>query len=340
MKKNIIAAIILCIVIIAVPMALYSYYCIQVIKHPFTLKNDKVSVVVKQGESLYSVIDDLGRNGIVHNALLMKYYVKQRSMNNTIKPGKYSLEADATINDFVKYLNKGIFDKDTVMVTIPEGFDIDQIAVTLEDKGIINRQEFILSCKEYETPDFVKIDSKKKYNLEGYLFPDTYALKKGMKGKTIIDIMIKRFQEVLGNIEAAKNKKINNSEIERYVIMASIVEREVKVPEERAIAASVFYNRLNKNMKLESCATVEYALGYHKDKLLNNDLKVASPYNTYIVNALPVGPICSPGKQSIEAALEPAKTDYLYFVSNNNGTHTFTNSYQKFLEVKKATQGF
>ena len=340
MKRKFSAALLVCVFIIAAAFGMYSYYKHEIVEHPFVMQNDNVKVIVKQGESLYSVIDVLNNNGIVHNAILIKYYIKSNALSSNIKPGEYSFEPDTNINDFVKYLNKGIFDKNEVVITIPEGYDIEQIANSLEEKGIISRNNFLLACREYNLPRYIKADSKKKYMLEGYLFPDTYALTKDMKGKTIIDVMINRFQDVIGAIEKAKNRKIDDNELEQYITMASIVEREIKVPDERGKAASVFYNRLKKNIKLESCATVEYALGFHKDKLLNNDLKIDSPYNTYLVKALPIGPICSPGKQSIEAALEPAETNYLYFVSNNDGTHTFTDSYKKFLEVKKVTQGF
>lgn len=340
MKKGFAITVIICMLIMAVSYSMFSYYQNEVVKHPFTIKSNKVKVFVKQGESLYGVIDNLGQNSVVHNAFFMKYYIKKNALNSDIKPGNYAFDSNTDINEFINYLNKGIFDNDVVMVTIPEGYDIEQIADTLDDKGIISRQNFLLSCKEYAFPGFVKVDSSKKYVLEGYLFPDTYALTKGMMGKTIIDMMLKRFQTVVADIEKSENLKISDSNLEKYIIMASIVEREVKTSDERGKAASVFYNRLKINMKLESCATVEYALGFHKDKLLNSDLKINSPYNTYIVAALPAGPICSPGRQSIEAALKPDKTDYLYFVSNNDGTHTFTDSYKKFLEVKKETQGF
>ena len=122
--------------------------------------------------------------------------------------------------------------------------------------------------------------------------------------------------------------------------MASIVEKEASDKKELDIVASVFYNRLKIDMPLQSCATVLYSLGKHKDILLDKDLEVKSPYNTYIVEGFPIGPICNPGKESIKAALSPATTNYLYFVSTNDGKHFFTDDYKKFLEIKKKTQGF
>lgn len=226
-----------------------------------------------------------------------------------------------------------------VKVTIPEGFDIEHIAKTLDEKGIISKDEFLTSCKEYTLPSYIKKDSKRKYELEGYLFPDTYEFKKNTGGREIIDIFLNRFEYVINDIEKSNNMTMEDGKLDEIITMASIVEKEVKMEDERGKAASVFYNRLKKGMKLQSCATVLYALGYHKDKLSNNDLKVKSPFNTYIVKALPEGPICCPGKASIIAALKPNKTNFLYFVSNNDGTHTFTSSYKEFLNVKKKTQG-
>ncbi|WP_264852186.1 endolytic transglycosylase MltG, partial [Clostridium omnivorum] len=153
------------------------------------------------------------------------------------------------------------------------------------------------------------------------------------------DMMIKNFETVLKDVENKKNRTLNTSDIDRVITMASIVEKEAEKDEERGKVAAVFYNRLNKGMKLQSCATVLYTLGVHKDKLYDKDLAAPGPYNTYIVKALPAGPICSPGRKSIEAAIDPPTTKDIYFVSKNDGTHFFTDSYTEFEKVKKQYQG-
>lgn len=209
----------------------------------------------------------------------------------------------------------------------------------MDNKGVISKEEFLKSCREYKLPEYIKSDTKRKYALEGYLFPDTYEFYKGTSGKAIIDEMTSRFISVVNDILSKNGKTISNKDLDKYIIMASIIEKEVQKQDERGKAASVFYNRLNIGMKLESCATVLYSLGVHKDKLTYNDLKVDSPYNTYIVSGLPLGPISCPGRACIEAAISPSKTNYLYFVSNNDGTHFFTDSYNAFMNVKKVTQG-
>ncbi|GAA0734578.1 endolytic transglycosylase MltG [Clostridium oceanicum] len=239
-------------------------------------------------------------------------------------------------NDLEKLRLKRL--QSTVNVTIPEGYNIEEIASKLESLNIINKKEFLHSVDIYKAPSYIKKDNKRKHQLEGFLFPDTYKFMKGEKGEDIIKTMLNRFEEVRKEIEDKNKIKIENKDIDKIMTMASVVEKEARVDSERGKVASVFYNRLNKNIKLESCATVIYALGYHKDKLLYKDLKVDSLYNTYLQKGMPVGPISNPGRKSIEAAVKPDKTNYLYFVSKNDGTHFFTNDYNEFLKMKKKTQ--
>ncbi len=177
----------------------------------------------------------------------------------------------------------------------------------MEKQGIIKKEDFIKSIKEYKGPSFVKEDKNRKYSLEGYLFPDTYEFFKGMQGDKIIDKMLDRFNYVIKEIEKENNIKIKDEDMDKLISMASVIEKEAEKDDERGKVASVFYNRIDKKMKMESCATVLYALGYHKDKLYYKDLKIKSPYNTYLNTGLPIGPICSPGKNSIKAALNPEK---------------------------------
>lgn len=312
-------------------------YIRSVITYPFSV-GEKTRFEVKKGDNLYAVIDKLDKNKIIRNKTLLKAYVKYKKFPGDIKPGFYSIRQGESIISFVSSLNNGIFDETFVKVTIPEGYGIDQIAGALDKNGIIKKDKFLEACKNYKLPNYIKSDSKRKYELEGYLFPDTYEFKKNSSGEEVISTMLSRFEAVIKEIKSDEKNKIGN--LDNIITMASIIEREAEKKEERAVISSVFYNRLKINMKLQSCATIEYALGYHKDKLTYNDLKIKSNYNTYLVNGLPEGPICSPGKESILAAINPDKTNYIYFVSKNNGTHFFTNDYKAFLKIKQQTQGF
>lgn len=308
-------------------------------KHPFTTNSERIEFKVKSGDTLNGVIASLEEKKLLKNQYIVKWYIKRLNLNTKIKPGSYDLSNKITISEFVKDLNSGKYNENAIKVTIPEGYDVQHIAALLEEKGIMPKDAFIEACKEYSLPDYIKKDSKRKYAIEGYLFPDTYEIIKGTQGKDIIDMMVKNFETVLKDVENKKNRTLNTSDIDRVITMASIVEKEAEKDEERGKVAAVFYNRLNKEMKLQSCATVLYTLGVHKDKLYDKDLAAPGPYNTYIVKALPAGPICSPGRKSIEAAIDPPTTKDLYFVSKNDGTHFFTDSYTEFEKAKKLYQG-
>ncbi|WMJ82130.1 endolytic transglycosylase MltG [Clostridium sp. MB40-C1] len=325
-KKRIFSAVIIIVV------ALVLLILIKVkndINHPFITKNNKVEFVVNKGESLFYVIDKLNKDGLMKNKQLMKIYIKNNKLNTTIKSGEYVIPSDISIKEFVDTLNKGM----KISVTIPEGYDVERIGDLLEKKGLVSKKDFLKSCKEYKLPENIKANIKAKYPLEGYLFPDTYEFDKSFSSNKIISAMLNRFEEVLKEVEKEENKEITN--LKDIVIIASIVEKEARIDEDRAEIASVVFNRLKRKMMLQIDATVLYALGEHKDRLYLKDLKVNSPYNTYKIKGLPVGPICSPGKPSIKAALNPKNTENIYYVLQDNEKHYFTNNYKDFLKAKE-----
>ncbi len=339
MNKKLTVLILIILIISAAGALMVRHNRNGVINHPFSTSESKVKFEVKSGDDLNKVVESLNNQGLIKNKKIVDSYIKKNNVSTKASAGKYSISNNVSLDKLIHYINKGILDDTPVRVTIPEGYDIEAIAKAFDSKGIISKEEFLKSCREYKLPDYITADSKRKYALEGYLFPDTYEFYKGASGKAIIDEMTARFISVINDIKAKTGISISNEELDKYIIMASIVEKEVKTQDERGKAASVFYNRLGKGIKLESCATVLYALGVHKDKLSYNDLKVNSPYNTYLHGGLPEGPICNPGRACIEAAISPAKTSYLYFVSKNDGTHFFTDNYNDFLNEKKVTQG-
>ncbi|MFL0196465.1 endolytic transglycosylase MltG [Clostridium sp. WILCCON 0269] len=338
-KKNLKSVFLLCSLALIIIIGGILYYVVDNIKYPLKSNAKKISINVKQEENLSQVIDTLSEQGLVKNASVLKWYINKHFGNVKVKQGSYSFSRSITLGEFEAYLKVGIKDDEPVEVLIPEGSDTEHIGMILQKNGVINSADFLESCKNYKLPDFIKQDAKRRYNLEGYLFPDTYKFLKGSSGEDIIKIMLDRFCEVIDEVEKDTGVQMKGQELDRIITMASIVEKEVEKPEERGKAASVFYNRLQKGMKLQSCATVLYALGVHKDKLYYKDLQVDSVYNTYKVNGLPEGPISNPGKGCILAAIKPENTNYLYFVSNNDGTHFFTDDSKKFLQVKEATQG-
>lgn len=326
MRKKKMLALIIPIII----LALLGFKILQDIKHPFSTKIGETPILVGEGDSLFNVVNGLKKKGLIKNEFLFKIYIKKNNLNTNIKPGEYYIDNSQTIRGFVDMLNKGTKDGSYVQITIPEGYEIEQIAALLDAKGIITKEEFLESCKKYKVPSYVKVSNKLKYALEGYLFPDTYEFKKGTKGEEIITRMLKQFEVVLKDIN---KKEVDN--IHELITAASLIEKEARIDEDRPKIASVLYNRLNKNMMLQMDASVLYAIGKHKNRVTYEDLKVKSPYNTYVVKGLPPGPICSPGKPSIEAALNPLKTDYVFYVLEDNKKHYFTNNYKDFLKAKE-----
>ncbi len=300
--------------------------------YPFTNKSNESQILVNNGDSLLNVVSKMNDEGLIKNEFLLKIYIKLSRFNTNIKQGEYSIKKDMSIQQFINMLNTGTEHKDFVQVTIPEGYDIESIADLLQQKEIIEREEFLKSCKEYNLPNYIKANSKVRYALEGYLFPDTYKLKKNSNGIEIIEKLIKRFEYVIDEIGRDGNDIKDISEV---ITIASLIEKEARVDDDRSKIASVIKNRISKRMMLQIDAAVIYAIGEHKKSLSLNDLKIDSPYNTYKVTGLTPGPICSPGKESIKAALKPDDTDYVFYVLEDDKRHYFTKNYNDFLKAKQ-----
>jgi UPF0755 protein len=341
MKKKVIFSIIVMGIIAIIGYKIYSD-ALGIIKHPFITEDTTIALTVKSGDTLTGVINSLYENKKIGNSYLIKWYIKKQQLSTKIKPGTYNFSKDISLEKFIKGLGEGKENENSIRVTIPEGYDVEHIAALLQDKGIIEKEKFIQSVKNYTLPSYIKTDAKRKYAMEGYLFPDTYEFTKGMSGTDIVTILVKNFEKVQNEIEKKIGKTFDSAQLDKLIIMASLVEREAELASERPIVASVFFNRIKINMKLQSCATVEYALGVHKTVYTFKDLETQSPYNTYLnsVPGLPIGPICNPGKDSILAAAAPAQTDYLFFVSKFDGTktHFFSKSDVEFEKNKKISE--
>ncbi|MCX7883904.1 MAG: endolytic transglycosylase MltG [Caloramator sp.] len=336
-KKYNIIYLIFILILVAATFLYISYR--SYILSPISKKNKQIIFRVERGESRKTVINKMYKNKIIKNKFFANLYAKNKKIGKDLKQGVYILNTSMSPSQILDKVLNGKTDKDPgiVYVTIPEGFTVKEIAERLNKEGLINDiDSFINECQNgafnYE---FLKsIPKDRNSRLEGYLFPDTYEFEKGLSNHDIIDKMLLRFNDIYESVVVPQMKGQNYS-VDDIIIMASIVEEEAKIDSERPMISKVFYNRIKKNMKLQSCATVQYALGTHKTTLYYKDLKIESPYNTYKYLGLPKGPICNPGKKSIEAALNPADVDYIYFVSKGDGSHYFTNDYNEFLKYKK-----
>lgn len=331
MKKKRFTKIIPIIIILAFIIAFITYR--NVIKHPLKVTEDIV-ININEGDSFYSIINNLKEEDKLKGIPFIKLYVKLSNKNIEVKSGEYLINKDSSIDDIIEVISKGEA-LNLIDITIPEGYTIDDIASSLEDEGICSKEDFILAVNEYELPSYVKVNSQKRYNLEGYLFPDTYKVKIGETPKEIISKMILRFEEVFNSVEKDLNVEVENNDIEKIITIASIIEKEARLNSERALISSVIYNRLNDDRMLQIDATVIYALGEHIDKVYLKHLEVDSPYNTYDNYGLPIGPISNPGSESIKAALNPEKTDYLFYVLKDDNSHYFTEDENDFMNKLK-----
>ena len=297
---------------------------ISIINKP--LKSDSsIAIKVNEGDSFYGIINSLSDNGKIRGVPFIKLYVKVLNKNIDILQGEYVLENNLSVKELIETLTTEST-KNLVNFTIPEGYTIEDIGKKLEVEGICSEDDFILAVKEYELPSYVKIDSRKKYNLEGYLFPDTYILKVGETPKEILTKMVLRFEEMLNKAIEETNTEVKEEDIETIITIASMIEKEARIDSERPLISSVIVNRLNDGMMLQIDATVIYALGEHVETVFESHLEVDSPYNTYRNYGLPIGPISNPGLESIKAALTPEDTDYLFYVLQDDKTHYFTNN--------------
>lgn len=281
----------------------------------------KHELLIPTGSNTKIIANSLKNSNTIQSELLFSLYIRLLGIDNKLKPGLYSFSGKENLEEVVQLLLKG--NETTISVTIPEGSSLKRIANILHDAEICNINDFVEATKNPSITG--KIFNNWKYipeSQEGLLFPDTYHLRKNMQAEEVIKIMMKLTKKRIDKIFTSPLPQgLNQYE---GCILASIIESEAAINSERQIIASVFYNRLAKKQKLESCATVLYALGEHKNRILYEDLKIDSPYNTYKYAGLPPTPISNFGIDSLKAVAKPAKTEYFYFVSDNNRGHTFS----------------
>ncbi|WP_223879818.1 endolytic transglycosylase MltG [Paenibacillus spiritus] len=300
-----------------------------------------VTFEVRKGMGSAEIADLLEEKGLIRNALLFKGYLKYTGEGGSFQAGTYRAAPGATYDEWIARLNAGdVEKKETVTVTIPEGYTAEQIAAKLAEAWGMDAAAFLKvmnSGAGLEETAALKIpeNGKLRHRLEGYLFPATYeTVKENATPSSIIASMMDELRGKLDQIPDLDRKlQERNISLHELLTVASLVEREVVADSERPLVAGVIYNRLNKGQKLEIDATVQYALPEQKERLLYKDLEIDSPYNTYRNEGLPPGPICSPGLKSIEAALSPEASDYYFYVTKKDGsrTHLFAKTYKEHL---------
>ena len=309
------------------------WQCFKIVDTPLKIKDEEI-IEVAEGDSFYGVLNKLSEEDKIKNEFLVKLYLKIRGIKPEVLAGTYKLDKSMTLDEIITLLSNDS-SIGNIYITIPEGYTIDDIATELEENNICSSEDFINSVKNYDLPAYVSNNPNKRYNLEGFLFPDTYSFNENENADFVVKTMINRFEEVWQELVQSLNLSIADDEIEKIVNVASIIEKEAVVDSERSLISSVIYNRIAIEMPLQIDATVIYSYGYHIEKMYEKHLEIDSPYNTYMYYGLPIGPISNPGRASLMAALKPEKTDYLYYLLESEYTHYFTDNYDDFLRRKE-----
>jgi len=301
------------------------------------VSRQSVLVTVLEGESVRDVGDRLEKEGVISSAILFRIMVALEGYEGQMVAGDYEFEKGMPTVQVIERLHKGV--TSPLVVTVREGVRAEEIADLMQSEGVVSREAFLEAIQG--SYDFAFLRNKPlSANLEGYLFPDTYFFGRMTTVEDAVKQMLENFDKKFSQElrDEASNAGLS---VHSVVTLASIVEREAQVPEERPIIAGVFLRRLRFGIPLEADPTVQYALGndpasvaeygYWKKELTQDDLQVDSPYNTYRRMGLPPAPIANPGLDSIVAVVRPAQTTYLYFVAKPDGSHTFAETLEEHL---------
>ncbi len=280
-------------------------------------------VEIPAGASLKSIAALLEEKGVVHRATLFTLAARLAGQGRRIRAGEYYLSPAMSPSQIVRRLTTGppVLHK----VTIPEGLTMEEVARILAEKKLTTVSSFMGAATD---KDFVLSLGIPALTVEGYLFPETYHLPRGLSAEAIIQVMVNRFKKVYAELKA-KYKKTTHLTDFQTVILASMVEAEIQTPAEGPLVAAVYVNRLKRGMLLQCDPTVIYGLKNFKGRLRKFHLKASHAYNTYIHPGLPPGPISNPGENALKSALNPADVGFLYFVSRRDGTHEFSYNYRQ-----------
>jgi len=276
---------------------------------------------VSPGEPLGRVAAHLKRDGLLKSALAFRLLARWRGLESALRVGEFELSPALTPGELLERIVAGRVV--AYEVVIPEGFSLAQIGDRLAEAGVVDREDFLAFARSPGTAEALGVEGA---TLEGYLFPETYRIPRGLPPRAVARVLVDEFHRVW--TEIAPLAKARDFSMQETVTLASIVEKETGTAEERPLIASVFWNRLDKSMRLETDPTVIYGIADFDGNIQRRHLRDReNPYNTYVIPGLPPGPIASPGRESLRAVVQPAETDYLFFVSRNDGTHVFSRTY-------------
>ena len=299
---------------------------------PQTNMSSIKKIRITHGETLSGISTMLKNNGIISNKWLFEFFTKMKGYDKSIQAGTFTFENIRTNNDIIDNLVYG--KPDRKKITFLEGWNIKQVARHLEKEMKFNYSEIM---ELFTDGNFIKKLKLNANTLEGYLFPETYYFFEGVDEKSLVRRLVKEHKLFWNEENISKADSLGFSPYE-IIIIASIIEGEAIYDSERPTISAVYHNRLKRGMKLQADPTVQYIIDDGPRRLLNRDLRIKSPYNTYMYKGLPPGPINSPGAQSLIAALNPQMNDYLYFVAKGDGYHTFSRNEKEHERAKRAFQ--
>ena len=315
-----------------IPILLVITLVIVVLYWPQNNMTSSTKITINQGESLSIISSKLLKSGVITNEKFFGLATKLMGLEKSIPVGSYQLKNVNTNKDIINRLVYG--SPEIKRITLLEGWNVKQMCSHLSREMGFDYNKLLQIINDKNFAQGLELESD---NLEGYLYPETYYFFDGEKEHSVIRRLVKEYKKFwsIENIHKANSMNLNKHQI---VTLASIIEGEAIYDSERPIISAVYHNRLNRGMKLQADPTVQYIIKDGPRRLLNKDLKIKSPYNTYLYRGLPPGPINSPGFESLKAALYPEKNDYLYFVAKGDGYHTFSKNEKDHERAKRAFQ--
>ena len=332
---NVAGAVVLCVILVGVVLV-FADPSVARIEKPApstevpTVEEHRINVKIQEGLSTAEIAERLAEKGVIGSSLKFRFLARLRGYDDKLRPGSYSFTADMSDEEVFAKLLTG--EKKLIKFTVPEGFGVKEIAERLYNLDLANKDDFLQAAENFAPYDYMRKRKNVIFAAEGFLFPDTYTVESDMEIDELLDLMASMFDQQLKPEMRIQAEKMGLS-VYDLITLASLVEREVRFPEDRPIVAQVLLKRLKMNMPLQTDATLQYLMDAPKEEVSIEDTQIDSPYNTYQHVGLPPGPIANPGIASIEAVLHPADTDYLYFVADRRGHNHYAYTYEEHLNL-------
>ena len=332
-------AVFACIVVIGAVLVFVDPTVVQIDKPPVqadeptgeVLEEEKrINVKIREGMSTAEIAERLAEKDVIDSSLRFRLFARFYGYDDKFRPGAYTFTANMSDEEVFQKLLTG--EKNVVRFTVPEGFGVKEIAERLYNLDLADKDDFLKAAENFTPYDYMRKRQNVFFAAEGFLFPDTYNVESDIEIEEILELMAANFDDRVTPTMRVQAEKMGLS-VYDLITLASLVEREVRFPEDRPIVAQVLLKRLKLNMPLQTDATLQYLMDTPKEDVSIEDTQIDSPYNTYQHTGLPPGPIANPGMASIMAVLHPAETDYLYFVADRQGHNHYAYTYEEHLNL-------